>query len=398
MRILWLARWDPRNPTDGAQLYSKGLLDGLAATGAEIEVLAYAGKDPALAAGPSSWKFSAVPPPRKWRPLSLLTTLQSDAFRHRSRAMAEAIESRVRAGVDAVAFDYFATGWAVPIVETAQRQTGRLRPVIAYVSHNHEATLRRKVAREFSGSVPLRQILRLDAAKAARMERKLVEAADIVTSNTDVDRAAFTRQAPDKIHLTLVPAYSGPMDLGPDIGADRPRRVTMMGSLEWIAKQENLRRFIAAAEAPFAAADIELVVIGKSDAEFRRSIEASSRICRCMGFVDDPKPWLSSSRIGLMPDEIGGGFKHRYLNYIFGGLPVATIRSEAVGLPLDPDEAMIVGDTADQLVAEMVRSIDDLAALNRKRRLAFERCRHDFDWNVRGIALREAIASAIAGR
>lgn len=400
MKIVWISRWDPRDPTDGLLLYTKGLLDGIAAAGARATVITCARPRPAGSAesrAESGIDIRLFPPRGLWRGWSLFTPLQSDAFRHRSRAMADAIRQAVTADVDAVVFDYFSTGWALPIVLERCRALGRERPVIVYVSHNHETTLRRRVAGEYGGNPLLKPVLWLDALKAARLEHALVSGADIVTANTGADLALFAAEAPDKTYLTLVPGYSGRVEADREITPDLPRRVLMMGSLVWIAKQDNLRRFVAAAEQPFRDAGIELVVLGRSDPAFMKDLEAGSGICRCIGFVDDLEPWLRSSRIGLMPDEIGGGFKHRYLHYIFNGIPVATIRSATAGLPLDPERAMIVGGTSAELARAIVAAIDDLPLLNEKRRLAFESCRSQFDWKSRGQALTATIR-AVAER
>jgi len=170
MNLLWLCRWDPRNPTDGQLLYSKGLLDGVIAAGARVTVFTCPHR-----ATPSP-RDSALDvrlfrPPAVWRGWSLLSPLQNDAFLQRSREMADAIRNAVTADVDAVVFDYFANGWALPIVRERCRVLGRSRPLIIYVSHNHEASLRRHVANEVDGSALMRPILRLDAWTAANSER-----------------------------------------------------------------------------------------------------------------------------------------------------------------------------------------------------------------------------------
>lgn len=388
MKIVWLARWDPRNPTDGQLLYSRGLIDGMRAAGAEVCVIANqrAGADTSMPE-----QIVAVPGNSGHRALSLLTGLQSDAFKHRSRAMAAAIATAIQPDTAAIVFDYFATGWALPLVKARCRALG-ISPRIVYVSHNHERTLRARVAREYRGNALMRAVLRLDAQKAARMERTLLDGAHVITSITEQDAAAFIGEAPHARHVTLLPAFDGPIQDDRRITPATPRRVLMMGSLEWIAKQENLLRFAASAHARFAASGIELVVLGKAPADFAERLREVSPHTNVVGFVDDPEPWLATSRIGLMPDTVGGGFKLRYLHYIFNGLPVATIRSQAVGLPFDIDAGMIVAGTPDQLVDAIVRVIDDVSRLESMRAVALAACRDRFSWKERGAALMAAIS------
>lgn len=391
MRLLWIARWDSRNPTDGQLLYSEGLLSSLDPNGASVEVLATI-RDETANIAPLGERTHLAP--SRWsRAFSLLTPLPSDAVKQRTGAFLHALEAALARHPDAIIFDYYATGWALEAVQAYCASRGDQRPVLVYLSHNHEASLRRTVADQYAGNPAMRLIVRHDAEKAARLEDKLVEAVDIIATNTDEDGALYRAAAPNKQYVTVTPAYSGAERPAGEITEQTARRVIMMGSLLWIAKQENLRRFVAAAHERFSAAGIELLILGRSDPAFLESIEHRSSTVRALGFVENPLPYLYDSRIGLMPDELGGGFKHRVVNYIFNGIPVATIRSQAAGLPLDLDTDLIAAETVDELVDAIVAAIDDLARLNAMAARARAQCDGKFDWVSRGKTLLDAIRS-----
>lgn len=385
MNIVWITRQDFRRADSGANLYSRGLLNGLSAHGAATRAFGYA----APSASPDENVFEV---PQRWRPLSLFSPLQSDAWRLRLPEFAAAATEAITKDVDAVVLDYFSVGWLLPAVRNRLRELGPHRPVLVHVTHNHERSVRRAVAE--AHRPPMKFALMLDAAKAGRLEGELLDAADVITSNTDADGALFRKDAPSKIHVTLTPAYDGVTDIGPDLTPALPRRVVKMGNLDWVAKRESFRRFVAAAEKPFSEAGIELVVVGNADPAYVEDIQARSRICRFTGFVDDLTEILRSSRIGLMSDELGGGFKHRFLHYIFLGVPVASIRSQTTGLPFDPSTRMILGDDSPDLVANIVAAIDDIDRLNRLRHAAYAGCEGKFDWASRGAALIDAIKQA----
>lgn len=391
MKLLWIARWDSRNPTDGQLLYSEGLISSLAPNGASVEVLATIRsetRDVAAVAGRTHLD------PWPWpRFMSLFSNLPSDAAKQRTGAFARALRAALDRNPDAIIFDYYATGWALDVVKDHCAQMGRNRPLIVYLSHNHEASLRLTVADQYVGNPVMRWIVRHDAEKAARLEDRLVAAADLVVTNTDEDAALYRASAPDKQYVTIVPAYGGPIRAAGAITSATSRRVIMMGSLLWIAKQENLRRFVEAANDRFSRHDIQLYVLGRSDRTFLDSIERMSPMVKALGFVDDPLPYLYDSRIGLMPDELGGGFKHRVVNYIFNGVPVATIRSQAAGLPVDLDVDLIAADTVSELVDAIVEAIDDIDRLNAMAERVEAKCEGKFDWPGRGKALLDAIRS-----
>src|SRR5690606_31364036 len=113
--------------------------------------------------------------------------------------------------VDAVVLDYFSIGWLLPAVRNRLRELGTQRPVLVHVTHNHESSVRRAVAE--AHPPPMKFALKLDAVKAAKLERDLLDAADVITANTEADSALFRQDAPAKIHVTLTPAYDGVMDI-----------------------------------------------------------------------------------------------------------------------------------------------------------------------------------------
>lgn len=387
MKVVWITRQDFRRADGGANLYSRGLLNGLRAHGVTTLPIGYAA--PGMA--PAENIFAV---PERWRPLSIFSPLQSDAWRLQSPEFAAAAIGAITADVDAVVLDYFSVGWLLPAVRRRLAELGPKRPVLVHSTHNHEKSVRSAVAA--AHRPPMKYALAFDAWKAARLEHSLLDAADVITSNTDADKELFRKDAPSKIHVTLTPAYDGPQDIGPDLTAAIPRRVVKIGNLDWVAKRESFRRFVASAEKPFAEAGIELVVAGKADPAYVEDIQSRSKICRFTGFVDDLTELLRSSRIGLMSDELGGGFKHRFLHYIFLGVPVASIRGQTTGLPFDPATGMILGEDSPDLVANIVAAIDDIDRLNHLRQVAYRGIEGKFDWASRGAALIEAITQAKA--
>ncbi len=384
----------PFDPDSGMLIYSNGLLRGLLESGASGTLVAYSRPEvdgisiPRLA-------VKAIAPQRKLRALSLFTHDHSDTYRLRSRAFAGEVTRAMETGPDFVVIDYFATGWVLPLVKACISASGK-KTILVYVSHNVESTLRLNVANSTKSPL-MRAVLRLDAAKAGAMERALVESSDMIVVNTDEDGAKYREIAPDHAILTLTPAYDGEITETQPLTAERPRRVIIVGAFDWIAKRANLERFLDTAEAGFTKAGIEVLVVGRAPEKFTAAMSARYRFCSFTGRVEDVRPYLSGGRIGVMPDEVGGGFKHKYLYYIFGGLPVATIRSQIAGLPIDPDRDFITRDTLSELVDAVIDKMDDLPALNAMRQRSWELCAPAFSWRDRGSRFVQQMQSLLAG-
>ena len=151
-------------------------------------------------------------------------------------------------------------------------------------------------------------------------------AADVVTAITDDDAAKFATSVPGLRCVIVPPGWGGTSSApGRTPLAQRQRRVGILGSFEWHLKQENLRRFVAAADPVFADAGIELVVGGSVPEDFRKSVAPHLRATQFAGWVDDLDAFFDGLRIGVVSEPLGGGFKLKTLDYIFRRVPLAAL-------------------------------------------------------------------------
>jgi glycosyltransferase involved in cell wall biosynthesis len=294
---------------------------------------------------------------------------------------------------DAVIVDNIAVAGAARVVRRARLAD---RPVVVYLSHNHEASVRTQAARHHRGNPVTRAAARFDAWKAGRAESALIAAADLVTANTAEDEAAFRAGTPGLRTLVLTPAYDGPVDTERPITADRPRRAVVLGSFGWTSKQSNLVRFLEAAAPLFAAARAELAVVGSIPPAFEAEVRRRFPSVALHPDVPDVRPHLGEARLGVVPEELGGGFKHKVLHYVFNGVPVAAIAGAVTGVPLRPGSGILEYPSIDALAAGAVAVIDALDRLNEIRVTAARACAGGFDWADRGMALLTAVAEARA--
>lgn len=398
MRCLWLTRKYPRPANSGELIYSDGLVSSFAETGVEVTAIAHDNDEQPVGDGsPAStyrdshgveWRLGT--PTLGGRLGSLATRLPGDTYRLRAggpgAAVTRALESEPW---DAVIVDHAAMGWVLP--ELARRRNGSGRPKLVYLSHNHEAKVRREVAGQARGPLPKRLALRWDAEKYARQEEALCAGADLVTAITDYEVQAYRQQFPGQNYLVMTPGYRGPRHPGHVLTEATPRRVVMSGSFEWIAKRLNLESFLDEAAATFAEAGIGLQIVGKTDEAFRQAIAARHPSVDFVGKVPDVSPYLLQARMGLIVETLGGGFKLKALDYLFHRLPLAGLRHAVEGLPHEsPGEVLLVGSMP-ELIREVIGAVDDLPRLNRMSELSYRRCEAEFEWADRGRRLRDAI-------
>jgi polysaccharide biosynthesis protein PslH len=380
--ILWLGRIVPLPLSSGDRVYSANLCKAIARAGAHIVFLGLANPDEPMVDHrdlDATVEWQLVPGPPRPQLLSLLHFLPLVGARFATKAYRKAIahELAVR-NYDAVVFDQYAMGWALPYAR--RRSPNRL--ILVHLCHNFETDVTAAIARNFKGN-PLRKLVLLQNAWKTRLaEQKLARDCDISVSLTESDRAAFAKLNGDLRTIVLPPGYGGYKRRARTIQDTVPRRAIIVGSFRWIAKQMNLQRFLEAADVLFDRHRIELNVVGIVPAVLENRLKARFPWVNFRGFVQTLDEELDNARVALVPEETGGGFKLKILDYIFSRVPVASIDSALSGIP-DPIKAeCLEASNLETLAAKVVESIDDLARLNAMQDRAFELAEGAFDWDA----------------
>jgi len=389
LRGLWLAREIPFPPDMGDRIYSGNLAKALTDAGADLTFVGFkpAGNPPVPRDWPIKW---LIVPGEANSPLrSLFSVMPLVAAAHATIAYRQTIASLAKNEWDFVVLDQYGLGWALPQFLSAR--VGGNSPVLIHVAHDHEASVLESLCRGFKGSFVKRIALWQNYLKTRAFEQRIASRVDLVTAITEEDAEKFARDAPRVKILVLKPGYSGVISSRRTITSDTPRRVIMVGSFRWIAKQENLRRFVAIADPIFAENGIEFQVVGLMTPAFAAELTRNAAATRVMGFVDNLEPYFEAARIAVVPETIGGGFKLKFLDYIFGRMPVATLSHAAAGLPKDLLGAMLCCEDLKSLTRGIVDLIDRFAELNAMQETALRNARALFRWQDRGTALLAAI-------
>lgn len=391
LRCLWIARYIPYPLDAGAKVYSAKLAESLAEAGATVRFLGFGDVRAALEHG-AGIEWREVPGAKRRHAVAAFSSLPIAAAIDATRCYRKLLELQLREHWDAIVFDGYGAGWALNRC-LAYRSEGRSPPaVLAHVSHNHEANLWQLMAGECRGSALKRLALKSNANKASTLERRLVRAVDLLTTVSEEDRCSLGSGLADARALVITPGYDGWSAPARRIDALTPRRVILMGSFHWVVKRENLVRFLALADPVFREHGIELDVVGEVPADLQAQMRARCRATTLHGFVPDVAPLFARARFGVVPECIGGGFKLKFLDYIFGRLPVATLSQAAAGLPPELRRALLTDDSLEGLVRQIVSHMDRLDELNRMQQRAFELAQQRYRWSTRGEQLRQGIA------
>lgn len=392
MKGLWIARAQPFPLDTGDRIYSARLLRAVAQAGADITFTGFP-CEPADAV-PADWpvQWRLVPGQPRGTARSLLSTMPLVAAAHATPAYRQLVEELAREHWDFVVFDQYGLGWAMaPFL----RQRGdRAAPVLVHVAHDHEASVYASLVRGFKGSVFKRAGLWQNWLKTRAIERHIARTVDLVTAITPEDAQKFKEDAPHTASVVLTPGYDGAVSARTHMPADTPRNVIMVGNYHWVAKSENLRQFVEAADALFHRNGITLHVIGGIPDELAAQLRRSARATVIHGFVDDVAPHFAQARIAIVPEAIGGGFKLKFLDYIFHRVAVATLSHAAAGLPPEVRASMVQAQDLAGLAQAIVEAIGDDARLDRLQQQAFDAAQSRYRWIDRGHDLLAAVRTA----
>lgn len=395
LSILWLGRTMPIPLNAGDRIYSAQLAGAVARQGAEVVFLGLKNHDEPggdLAHLEPTVRWRIVPGRPNSRLLSLLSPLPMVGARFATEQYRQAIAQELGSkAYDAVVFDQYGLSWALPYVQ----QVARNRPVLIHVSHDFETRVTDQIARNFSGDVLRKFLLQQNARKTQLAERHLAKSSNILVTLTEEDRTAFNEINPSLTGIVLPPGYAGAKQRVRSLDSAVPKRAIIVGSFTWIAKQINLERLLEAAHHVFPQQGIELHVVGLVPQPLLSRLQARFPWVVFRGFVDDLGNEFQNARVALVPEEIGGGFKLKILDYIFSRAPIAAVDTALNGIPDRLKSWFLVGRDVEALLAAIVAMIDDVTRLNVMQERAFELAENLFDWDINGRRFLESLESVI---
>jgi len=395
-RCLWIAREMPFPMNSGDRVYSAGLAEALAATGVEVVFVAQREGSTGSrvpSSGPVRWYPIEGRPHHPVR-VALVSSLPLAAGIRATPSFRDGLRALLDERFDAVVIDQLGSGWALELLASLPRP----RPVVLYLAHNHERVVWASMATGNRQSLPRRVAIRRNAAKVARLEAHLLRQVDRVIAITEADARGFEADGAPRPVAVVTPGYSGPRHPPRTISAATPRRVVMVGSFAWVIKAENLRQFLAIADARFEAAGIHFDLVGMMPPAFEAELRPRLRATTIHGYVADLAPLFDQARLAIVPEVIGGGFKLKLLDYLFAGLPVATVSVAASGLPEALKPHLLLADDLPGLVDCIIASIDQTERLDAMQRAARALADGQYRWEDRGQLLRANIESLVALR
>lgn len=298
--------------------------------------------------------------------------------KYRSAAYRRAIEQLLATRQ----FDAIVCDFLVPVVNLPDALPC---PAILF-THNVESEIWRRHGETAENAVS-RRLLQTQWQRMLRFERAALGRFDLVLAVSDADRQTFGRLFPDAltapVHVVATgvdTAYFAPMNDG---DSEKRAHLVFTGSMDWLPNEDGMQYFVREILPRIRQyePDATLSIIGRSPTPAVRRL-ASEHGVRVTGSVDDVRPHVAEGSVYVVPLRIGGGTRLKIFEAMAMGKAVVSTTIGAEGLPVTPEQHILIGDEPQQFAEAVVRLIRDEKMRRRleteARKLVVER----YDWSA----------------
>ena len=354
MNVLFVTPFDPTHP-GGAGLVVRGRLQALRRLGHRVHLLLEGRSVRDEAAARALCHGMTLQPRRgvtgRWllraagRLLSRGQPLKWNA--HTSAALSRCVTAE---RPDVVVLDS-----AVLAEHAAVLRSGGHRGRVLLHTHNVEhLLLQRQAAHEPRAGK--RWELAVRARRYRATESSLAGAVDAVLALTPDDARALSGLNPG-VEVRWVPPEVDTAHYAPAPGPGT-RTLAFVGSLQWAANLDGVRWLLSEVWPAVRAqvADARLVLVGKPPAG---GLGALPPGVEALGFVEDERPVLASSRALVVPLRFGSGVRIKALTAFALERAVVSTALGVEGIPAVDGESLLCADDAADFARACVRLLED---------------------------------------
>lgn len=204
----------------------------------------------------------------------------------------------------------------------------------------------------------VRMLTRYDGWKWRRLEQQAREAFDATIYISNIDAQVVNEARTGRVHVIpngIFYADAPPLATTPASG----RTIGFLGNM---AYPPNISAALRLAQRIFprilaTLADATLLIIGRDPAPAISQL-AGPRIS-VTGTVDNIWPYIARANVFVFPMIEGTGLQNKILEAMYASVPVVTTSIAANGMNARSGEQLLVGDTDDELVAQVLKVLGD---------------------------------------
>ena len=170
-----------------------------------------------------------------------------------------------------------------------------------------------------------------------------------------------------------------------------PGRLVFLGSMDWMPNIDGMQWFVKDIY-PIVKKkwrNVTLDIVGRRPGEvIRRFAELDSTI-RILPNVPDVRPHISAGELFIVPLRVGGGSRIKIYEAMAMDRPVISTTIGAEGLPVTPEEHIVIGDTPEEFAEQTVRLLRDKECSRTISRAGHALVTQNHDWTNVALKLRD---------
>lgn len=391
MKILFLSRWYPYPPDNGAKLRVYHLLQGLAQAH-EVHLLSFCDQaKPGNSPPPGLLQGARTVPWREFNPRSrgALLGLFSPTPRSLIDTYSPEMELEIRRALQAQRFDLvIASQWQMTAYRHIYREIPALYEEIEvgvlYGQYKNAASL------------PARLRAGLTWRKHSRYLRRLLAGGQPCTVVSEAERRLLETIAPGSAAVHVIPngvnlaAYQG-------ITAEpEPGSLIYTGSFRYRANYEAMLWFVERV-LPLVQAQVPEARLTITGDHAGLPLPPNPGVT-LTGYVDDVRPLIARSWASLAPLQTGGGTRLKILESMALCTPVISTAKGAEGLQIDNGRHALIADDPRAFADHTIRLLRDRRLRDQIASRAYQLVRDTYDWQVIMPRFLAVVDQAAQGR
>lgn len=354
-KILFITYDNPFVRNTGDSIYTCNILDGLFALGAAIDIIYYDSNNTEAEIGlQDEQKFHNVKIVKfkKKNPLKFIfSTLPGMIVNRKSHEYLLSLNDLLRKNsYHTIFLNHQKMMFAMPSLLKINK-----KPKLIYTSHNVEYLLSLNLAK-YNPSLIKKIVLYQDANKTKWFEKKWVPKFDVITAISEHDADFFSNVYKVKKVQVLRPIMQSEEEIEKIPEIKKVNNVIIAGSFEWKPKKNNLLLFLNANNFPLLLANgVTLTIVGRADPTFVDFINKSFDGVHMTGGVPNLSKYYEKSKIAVIPERLGGGFKLKIVEAALHRSAIFSIKGAITKCNFVKGKHFIEKDTFEELISEIIK-------------------------------------------
>lgn len=173
-------------------------------------------------------------------------------------------------------------------------------------------------------------------------------------------------------------------------------RLLFCGRLDQLANRGAITYFFESIwpELSRRVKDLEIDVVGKNPPTWLLELSQRDQRVHVPGFVDDVRAYFQKATVFICPITDGGGTRLKILDALAMGMPIVSTTFAASGLALRDGEHLLLADTPEAFVQQVVNLLSGKELRWRLAQNAREMAERTYSWHTIGRSLAAAYEQA----